>query len=293
MRVGINYPIGPDDPVDRAFMSTLKRYTQADVLRFNMRIGAWQNGPAVDAAVEAGFKPLVILDMPYDDVTTSAEAYVDFCREACSHSDIHMVEFGNEPVTRPGGGRPMGAFEYVRYAESAGLALRGQVTRYLAMDAMRPGGWAAHTHMGWWRMVRKSIDPNAWDGAAIHPYRDGRQPPDQSRIAWPQWGWLHRNPSIGTRLRLPVHRRGEEHETWIRESTRPLVVTEIGYSTRYMNAEVAAERLTWELEFYQRAGVDLVCIYAHVGDEWGVLGDHWNPRPQAGAIRAWVEAHAN
>lgn len=293
MRVGIVYPTPYEGPGRQSFNATwaraLKQATQADVLRVNLDPRSLMNDEIVESTRDAGFELLPIFDLDYD--AQDPVAYASWAVAMQRRHRFRWIEPGNEPWTM----HKTPARRYMEAVIQGIEALDNEadgpgLTVAWPCDAVRPRGQRDRRWEEWWRGVMRLMPTlrYAKHAVAIHPYR-GELPPESSRSHWP--AWAHKMPSLGLRLFGQSGRREGEHQLWMDLAGQmPLLVTEVGWRRQDVDDETNARYLRAELTFYQALGVELVCVYAYGGDEWGVMNADLSPRPQADAIRMFVEA---
>jgi hypothetical protein len=180
-----------------------------------------------------------------------------------------FLELENEPVTMSPN---IEAWEYLNISMRIAREQHHRIKIALACDYLKPDGKKKSANMDWWNWIMNhpNMDHSLWDYAAIHPYRTTH--PNKSKqfgtreAEWAEWESAARGKSM--------------------------VVTEVGWdSTRDdIDGKVqAAAYLLQEFQIYKDKGIDIACVYAHVGDPYGVLDSvSRRSNPQGDVIRGWM-----
>lgn len=283
MITGLVYPTPyPEtETPDVAFLRVAREMTGLTHLRFNLDY----HNPHADAMVagiqEAGWQPWPILDGPMLAWRGAApsqwadliQPYVLFAVRACTAWRFPHVELLNEPRTL-GGLRPEFYAALVN-ATSQALRVAAPETQILVAGEMiradRKG--PKRDAKAWWWPFLRVVESHAFDGVAIHPYRNPGSPQ-------------------ATRDRSRQH----EH-AWYQKQSRILSnatevhCTEVGWDLKDGVDEFRqAAYLVEELTIQARVGMASCFVYAHAGP-FGLFRDDHSPRPATQAIHAWAIGH--
>lgn len=280
MIAGLVYPVPyPEtDTPDVAFLRLARETTGLTHLRFNLDYRNPHADRMVDGVQEASWQPWPILDGPMPAWRGSSphqwpdliRPYVLFAIRACTAWRFPYVELLNEPRTL-GGLRPefyaalvnATSQELRTYAPETHIVVAGEMIRADRQGPKRD----AKT---WWWPFLRAVNPQMFDGVAIHPYR---------------------NP--GSPQATRDHSRQHEH-AWYQKQSRMLSNdtevhgTEVGYDLRDGVDEFRqAAYLVEELTVQERVGMSSCFLYAHQGP-FGLFREDQSPRPAAHAIHAWA-----
>ena len=285
MRVGLCYPTpGPDIYLDEPFLAMVREHLPVDLIRINLD---YRNPPAGEMVLgirNHGFEALPVLDLDYDELASwpqddkgfgeAAWPYIERCVSIANLLELAEVEILNEPHVL----HRLSPDRYAKLLNAVGHEFRvcGLPTRIIAAADMLKPHRRGPKKDDWWSKARAGLQSHLYDAVAVHPYRNPGHPDDAK----------------------PFGSRAKEF-TWIREQAggRPIYVTEVGWNLNETSGPAAAAYLTRELDLCAiQPGVEVVCIYAHVGvpgqqgGDWGLFdGGDWTPRPAVAAIRDWLE----
>ena len=283
MTSGICWPFaawtGITQELDPAWLRLLKEHTHCTWIRFDCdhRNGA-QNARNVTMAIHEGFEVLPILQADYDALSDEFEpghqgaeqhALNVWAIEFVQQFRFRYVEVLNEPHTMHG----MPAEIYADVVNSVGQEIRTYSPEskiLVAAEILQPDQ-RGPTPQRYWLDVADILNPDYWDMAAIHHYREPG-PPHVSR--WDS--------------------RLEEHRYVLgRCKGKPAVTTEIGWRVGEggVSLEDQAAFDIEELNISHQLGMPFCILYVYTG-EFGVLTADGEPRPVADELRQWNIANA-
>lgn len=266
MVVGVCWPSSGPEPqplFDGSILDLLRESTGATHLRINLdhRRGPDECLDHVAHIRSHGFEVLPILDFDYSgpDVT----GYAQFCAAMAGHFPV--VELGNEPSTM----HRMDPREYadVFMAGSSAVRASGPEPQVLiACEAVKAPG----KRSDYFARILRDVPRDAFDGLAIHPYRNPNPP---------QWSAFN-----SRQLETQYYRS--------QALGKPLHVTEVGWDLKNgVTPELQAEYTYQELITWQELAAQAVYVFAFMDEQgnhdydFGILDRQRNPRPVAAAIK--------
>lgn len=275
------YPTpGPDGAIDAAFLAHLRQiWPELRHLRINADCRNSQVDALVVAVQDAGFEPLVILDLDYDRLLrprgvaigtewnwlpVELEPWLDFAEGLVRRHGLAWVEVLNEPWIMHAWPPAL----YAHVANAVALRLRETGVQIAVAGEMWIPDRKGPKYHTWWEVARRGLVDDLYDAVAVHPYRE---------------------PAVPERTRY--HDRRAEHQRQIEATMgKPILVTEVGWNlSSGIDEQQQADYLWREATIWRSVGVMGVWIYAHVspqGQGFGLFdSEDWRARPAVAALR--------
>lgn len=270
MIVGIVWPLNPTDPLDPAFLATL-RATKATHLRSNLNYRNPNARLIFGQAQDAGFQLLPILDLDYDHI--DVHAYAQFCGTITGEFKFDVVEILNEPRIMHEKQVPPARYAEIVAAASAEIRNSSPLTKIAVAGEMMQPDRKGPKEIDYFEDFRSALGSDAgYDLVAIHPYREP-SPPETTRFKT----------------------RSQEYRHWQEIAQKPIIVTEVGWHLGNVSEAQQADYLLRELQINRDAGIGATYIYAHRADpswDFGLYRVDGSARPAVDAIARFQDQAA-